>query len=333
MPQLFVAMPLKSKEVPGVKCQIMNSAAREGVRYIFPDEMEDNGRITNAIFDEIRRSDVVIAEMTHQNPNVMLEYGYAMAIGKTVIPITQNADNLPFDVRDDRAIVYDPEKMDITLGQILRIRLDKYFKSKHQIPPVQLVGTPGYEQTSGVLGLHSIGGSKFGIVDLIRSANSRVVMAAQNHHFALSREPLFRETLEAFLSKGGNRQFDVMMCDPDHPAGVEAWATANPPISTVDYHKQLVDALDAFRKIKLELGSEFGSRFRIFRLPLIPTSINFVDPEDKNNGLAVITANGLASRSQGRPSFVISKAADNAMFEYYWQNYEYCTLLPSTPRD
>ena len=42
------------------------------------------------------------------NPNVMLEIGYARALKKPVLLLTSEPDTLPFDLRTQRALVYEP---------------------------------------------------------------------------------------------------------------------------------------------------------------------------------------------------------------------------------
>jgi len=49
----------------------------------------------------------VIADCTGRNPNVFYEIGLAHASGKPVILITQNSDDVPFDIRHLRYIQYD----------------------------------------------------------------------------------------------------------------------------------------------------------------------------------------------------------------------------------
>ena len=41
-----------------------------------------------------------------KNPNVFYEIGIAHTLGKNVIPITQNIDDVPFDLRHHRVLTY-----------------------------------------------------------------------------------------------------------------------------------------------------------------------------------------------------------------------------------
>src|SRR5258708_21790898 len=44
--------------------------------------------------------------MTGRNPNVFYEVGYAHALGKIVLLLTQKADDIPFDLKHHQHIVY-----------------------------------------------------------------------------------------------------------------------------------------------------------------------------------------------------------------------------------
>lgn len=63
--------------------------------------MSDVWRLTNEAI-------VIIADLSGSNPNVFYEVGLAHAIGKPVILLTSDTKDIPFDVRDIRAIHYDP---------------------------------------------------------------------------------------------------------------------------------------------------------------------------------------------------------------------------------
>jgi hypothetical protein len=54
----------------------------------------------------IYRSRVVICDFSGRNPNVFYEAGIAHTLGKVVIPIVQNAEDIPFDLRHIRFIRY-----------------------------------------------------------------------------------------------------------------------------------------------------------------------------------------------------------------------------------
>ena len=69
--------------------------------------MFDSSVIVDNVLAEIRRAKVVIADLTGRNPDVFYEVGIAHALGTPVLLITQSIDNLPFDLRNHRVLVYD----------------------------------------------------------------------------------------------------------------------------------------------------------------------------------------------------------------------------------
>ena len=70
------------------------------------DEQVFHENMLDRIYNQIAKSDMIVADMTHKNPNVFYEVGYAHALNKTVILLTQNADDIPFDLRHRAHIVY-----------------------------------------------------------------------------------------------------------------------------------------------------------------------------------------------------------------------------------
>jgi hypothetical protein len=71
------------------------------------DNIYDNKPIIEDIWKTINEASIIISELTGRNPNVFYETGIAHTIGKEVILITQNIEDIPFDLRHLRCIVYD----------------------------------------------------------------------------------------------------------------------------------------------------------------------------------------------------------------------------------
>lgn len=78
-----------------------------GITCIRADNIYDNRPIIEDIWRSINEAYIVIAELTERNPNVFYETGIAHTVGKEVILITQNIDDVPFDLRHLRCIVYE----------------------------------------------------------------------------------------------------------------------------------------------------------------------------------------------------------------------------------
>lgn len=64
------------------------------------------GNIIVDILDNLNRSDLVIADLTDRNPNVFYELGVRHALRDSTILITQEIEDIPFDLRPYALIAY-----------------------------------------------------------------------------------------------------------------------------------------------------------------------------------------------------------------------------------
>ncbi len=69
-------------------------------------EIMESGMITRQIVDRIVNDDLVIANLTGNNANVMYELAIRHAAAKPVIHICEKGTNLPFDIKDNRTAFY-----------------------------------------------------------------------------------------------------------------------------------------------------------------------------------------------------------------------------------
>ena len=76
------------------------------------DEKFDTPEVICTICKNIQESSLIIADLTGKNPNVFLEVGLAFGLGKYVAFLSQNPDDMPFDTRTFRTIMYEPEKLE-----------------------------------------------------------------------------------------------------------------------------------------------------------------------------------------------------------------------------
>jgi nucleoside 2-deoxyribosyltransferase len=102
----FVLMPFKPEFNDTYKFGIKEPSAELGILAERVDEQIYNEGILERIYRQIDTADIVIADMTGQNSNVFYEVGYAHAKGKLCIHLTSNADDIPFDLKHKRHIVY-----------------------------------------------------------------------------------------------------------------------------------------------------------------------------------------------------------------------------------
>lgn len=76
------------------------------MRCLRADDIWDHSVVIQDIFSLIYRAQIVVCDFTGKNPNVFYEAGIAHTLGKHVVPITQNAEDIPFDLRHHRYIHY-----------------------------------------------------------------------------------------------------------------------------------------------------------------------------------------------------------------------------------
>lgn len=69
-------------------------------------EINESGTIGSRIVGRIVNDDLVIANLTDNNPNVMYELAIRHVTAKPIIHICENGTVLPFDIKDSRTIFY-----------------------------------------------------------------------------------------------------------------------------------------------------------------------------------------------------------------------------------
>jgi hypothetical protein len=106
---VFIAMPY-AKEFNnvyyfGIK-QVVEKRGRKCERV---DQDKFTGDIVQRIKERINSSQLVIADITGNNPNVYYEVGFGDGSKKTTILISQKQEHIPFDFKTQRQIIYDPQ--------------------------------------------------------------------------------------------------------------------------------------------------------------------------------------------------------------------------------
>jgi nucleoside 2-deoxyribosyltransferase len=115
-PFIFVLMPFDPRYQDIYKFGIKGAAEDVGAYAERVDEQMYDEGILERVFNQINKADVVVADMTGRNANVFYEVGYAHALNKVVVLLTQNADDIPFDLKHRPHIVYG--------GMIEKLRAD-----------------------------------------------------------------------------------------------------------------------------------------------------------------------------------------------------------------
>lgn len=85
--------------VPAIK-----DAGFEPVR---ADELFTTGSVVEQIWEQIEKAKLLIADLSGKNPNVFYELGLSHAAKKPVVFTASEVDDVPFDLRHLRVIIYD----------------------------------------------------------------------------------------------------------------------------------------------------------------------------------------------------------------------------------
>jgi hypothetical protein len=109
----FVAMPF-SEAFDGLWRAVKSACVGCRVSALRVDQSHRHEDVWDEVCEAIGSSDFTIAVATPDsngvpNPNVMLEIGYARALRKPVLLLTDAPDALPFDLRTQRALRYTPK--------------------------------------------------------------------------------------------------------------------------------------------------------------------------------------------------------------------------------
>lgn len=105
--RLFAVMPF-SKEFDDVYLLgIRDVAEKLGLVVERADDIQHNEGILDVILERLSTCDVVVADTTHQNPNVFYEVGYSHGLKKATILIARKGQEIPFDLSGINHIFYD----------------------------------------------------------------------------------------------------------------------------------------------------------------------------------------------------------------------------------
>ncbi|HEX3915931.1 MAG TPA: hypothetical protein VHW60_01245 [Caulobacteraceae bacterium] len=100
-----VMMPFRT-EFDGVFQAISAACSLQALRCLRAKDIWENSLVIQDIFALIFRAQVVVCDFTGRNANVFYEAGIAHTLGKSVVPITQSASDIPFDIAHHRHLAY-----------------------------------------------------------------------------------------------------------------------------------------------------------------------------------------------------------------------------------
>ncbi len=122
-PRAFVIMPFGEGFDEIYNLFISGALSEAGYDVLRADDIRSQQNILKDIVAGIANSNLIVADLTGANPNVYYEAGLAHAFRKHVILMTQEIDDLPFDLRSYRVISYTTHFSDINRAKTQLIEL------------------------------------------------------------------------------------------------------------------------------------------------------------------------------------------------------------------
>jgi hypothetical protein len=269
-PFIFVLMPFEARFDDIYKFGIKGAAEDAGAYAERVDEQIFVEGMLDRIFNQINKADVIVADMTGMNPNVFYEVGYAHALDKVVLLITQRVDDIPFDLKHRQHVVYSgsighlrselggrirwavgeaerrnsrigPERISVRLNGV---QLHSGFGGASPSTPAEIAGK--VQGTMFQLPLHVWNDSERGVLEI-----SHVYLFSQTDAHAVPIEPPLAQGFASYRMYAPisplstqNHPFDLNVL----PGAIEIEAfTANP-----------VDAPDGLTR-QFRLHTQFGS--------------------------------------------------------------------------
>jgi hypothetical protein len=120
-----VAQPLSPRDEEKSRCFVVMAFGDQDLQVVYEDfvkpTLEKSCRLlcergddvfgSNVIMDDIvksiRAADVILADLTRKNANVFYEVGICHALAKPVLLLAQSIDDVPFDLRHRRVLLYE----------------------------------------------------------------------------------------------------------------------------------------------------------------------------------------------------------------------------------
>lgn len=128
----FVMMPFGSwfdRYYQEIYAPAIKDAGFEPVR---ADELFSTGSVVEQIWEQICKAKVLLADLTDKNANVFYELGLAHAAKKPVVFTARRVEDIPFDLRHLRVLVY--ETQEPNWSELLKRSLSDFLKNAAKDP-------------------------------------------------------------------------------------------------------------------------------------------------------------------------------------------------------
>lgn len=131
-PTCFVIMPFGAPFDRYYRNIFVPAIQAAGLQPLRADSIFSSTTIMSDVWRCTRNALVVLADVTGKNPNVFYELGLAHASRKPVVIVTDNLEDVPFDLKGLRVIEYD--KNDENWGSVLKDKITASLKATKDDP-------------------------------------------------------------------------------------------------------------------------------------------------------------------------------------------------------
>ncbi|HTA25947.1 MAG TPA: hypothetical protein VK763_20615 [Terriglobales bacterium] len=143
----FVIAPIGGKDTEirkrsdKVLKHIFRKALDDKFKVTRGDEIDEPGMITTQVLRAVQESDLVVADLTTHNPNVLYELAVRHAVEKPVIHVIEpRLSKIPFDIAGFRTVEFDltdPDSIEGAVEQVKR-QADQAMSGKWGETPIKL---------------------------------------------------------------------------------------------------------------------------------------------------------------------------------------------------
>jgi nucleoside 2-deoxyribosyltransferase len=110
-PQIFIVMKFGDENLDSAYEGAYKVVAKEfGLECLRIDEVQDSGKISDQILNNIAESKYVLCDLTGARPNCYYETGFAHALGKEIILLANKKEKIHFDLQGHRFIQWATEQ-------------------------------------------------------------------------------------------------------------------------------------------------------------------------------------------------------------------------------
>lgn len=155
--QIFVMMPFSPALKPVYTDHIKPITAKLGFTCSRADDFFTTKSVIDEVWSAIYYCRLCIADCTGKNPNVFYELGLAHTLGRDCVLISQSIDDVPFDVRHLRVIIYDKynlQKLEADLARTLQTTFNlpeiQILEAEKSLPPSDVSNTTEHPLTSSI---------------------------------------------------------------------------------------------------------------------------------------------------------------------------------------